>query len=136
MFIKLGVYLAAVIGAFIVLVQVVTQSPEGHTQSPLATPKPTPVKIFPVVPIGPGRVLKNVSVVRSDSDGFVVSCSEGTFKIWNRQIPPDLYSRMKLAAPAATPFERSRSLLDAPSPPPKEKPTPSGTLDTLKELMK
>jgi len=49
------------------------------------------------------RVLHQVKVIRCDSDGFVVLASEGTVKIWDRQLSTEDYAQLQRVAPAATP---------------------------------
>lgn len=66
-----------------------------------------------VIQLANSRPLHNVKVIRCDADGFVVSSQEGTLKLWNRDLTPEMYNQLKNAAPefTATPTPQSRSLL-------------------------
>ena len=61
-------------------------------------------KTIPLVTLNTpgGRALHQVRVIRSDSDGFVVLASEGTVKIWDRQVSSEDYAQLQRVAPSAT----------------------------------
>lgn len=71
--------------------------------------------VHPVIKLANSRPLHNVAVVRADVDGFVVSCFEGTFKLWNTQLTADSYSKLKSIAPAPVPTPKFSSLFDEPA---------------------
>jgi hypothetical protein len=85
---------------------------------------------FPVLRLANSRDLHGVKVVRCDTDGFVVSCFEGTFKLWNYQLTPDVYSKLKKAAPEPTATPERKSLFDQ-TPSPKKEKAPGFNLNSL-----
>lgn len=87
--------------------------PESGGVSPLLFVQATPTPEGPITPTPPmsvlvgDRVLHHVKVLRCDPDGFVVSSSEGTLKVWNQQITPAVYAQLKRATPLPTPTPKA-----------------------------
>ncbi len=96
--------------AFLAGVTYVYMKPYIAFNAPVAAPTP-PRELS----IGGGRPLHNWTVVRCDADGFVVSAQEGTFKLFNRNLSPEMYNQLKASAPevAPTPMAATRSLMES-----------------------
>lgn len=54
------------------------------------------------IQVGP-RVFHNVKVTRRDADGFLITSREGMLKLWNRDLTPEVYLKLKAASPESTP---------------------------------
>ena len=76
----------------------------------------TPVAPLPqTINIAGCRPLHNLTVVRCDADGFVVSAQEGTYKLYNRNLTPEMYNHLKSLAPEIAPasMQTTRSLMES-----------------------
>ncbi|XHR26950.1 MAG: hypothetical protein ACFUZC_13470 [Chthoniobacteraceae bacterium] len=109
-------------------------SPPGTLTMPSFSAAKEPTS-YSVLKLANSRDLHDVKVVRLDTDGFVVSCFEGTFKLWNYQLTPDAYGKLKRVSPEPTPTPVHKSLFDqTPTPTQKTKERDAG-LNTFKNWM-
>ena len=79
-----------------------TPTAEAARTSP-GSASPMSAASLTTVDVKNSRTLHQVKVLRADPDGVVVSSAEGTFKIWDRQITPEVSARLKRQAPPPTP---------------------------------
>ena len=75
---------------------------EVATSASLAVsiPAPTPQQFFPEIRLKTGTVLKAVSVVRKDADGFVVRAQGKIIKIYEGDLSADLLMALSAGVPA------------------------------------
>jgi hypothetical protein len=73
--------------------------PEAPRYAPTPRPKPTPQQFFPEIRLKTGTVLKAVSVVRKETDGFIVRAQGQIVKVYQGDLSADLFLTLSAAAP-------------------------------------
>jgi hypothetical protein len=125
-----SLFLASLAGGVYYLTSLASQWQTPSGSLPKASPE------HQVIQLANTRLLHKVRVTRCDTDGFVVSCSEGTFKIWNTMLTPEGFAKLQQGAPDATPTPTFHSLFEEKEKEKKKEQSPKDAKDSALRALK